>query len=142
MIKLFNYLTDKFSLAWQFVKFCMVGLTNLAVYLAVYWILTRLVHLHYIIASIGGFGVAVTWSFFINRKWTFKHEIGNSKKQYVTFFTANVISMCVNLVLLTFFIEILHIYDLYAQLIGSVIVAFFNFGLNRFWTFRRIKEVV
>lgn len=136
-----DYLSRKLGehhvkLGKQFIKFCLVGITNLAIYLAVYWLMTRLLSWHYLAASIAGFVIAVTWSFYFNLNWTFKAMSGDKKKQYLTFIVANLISMGVNLTLLTLFIEVFKIYDLFAQLISSFIVAFFNFGLNRFWTFR------
>ena len=137
IIQPIKILVDKYPLAHQFIKFCIVGVTNLSLYLAVFWLITRLVHLHYIIGSIGGFIVAVTWSFAINLHWTFKHKEGDRKKQYIKFIISNIISMCINLVLLAFFIEVIKLYDILAQLICSFIVAFFNFGLNKFWTFKK-----
>ena len=142
MIKLFDYLTDKFPLAWQFLKFCLVGLTNLALYLVVYWIMTRRFFWHYIPASIIGFIIAVTWRFFVNRKLTFKHDGTDHARQYITFILANLISMCANLILLTLLIEVVKLYDIFAQLISSFFIAFLNFGLNRFWTFRKPKGFV
>lgn len=132
-----NNLIAKYPLAWQFFKFCMVGFTNLGIYLLVYLIMTRLLFWHYIPASIVSFIVAVTWSYYINSRYTFKHDGSNAQKTYLTFITANLISMGVNLILLTLFIEVFKIYDIVAQLISSFFVAFFNFGLNRFWTFRK-----
>lgn len=136
IIAFFESIILKYPLLWQFVKFCTVGLTNLAIYLGIYWIMTRLFSWHYLPASIAGFIISVTWSFYFNLKWTFKHNGGNRKRQYVTFIAANLISMGVNLLLLTTLIEVFKLYDIAAQLICSVIVAFINFGLNRFWTFR------
>lgn len=127
----------KYPLIWQFVKFCLVGVTNLALSLGVYWLLTRLLFWHYLPASVIGFIIAVTWSFFVNRKWTFKHDGNDHGRQYVTFVAANLIGMAINLALLTLFIEFFKIFDIAAQLICSVIVAFINFGLNRFWTFKK-----
>lgn len=129
-------LIAKYPLVWQFFKFCLVGLTNLAIYLSVYWVMTRFFYWSYLPASIIGFLISVTWSFFINRKWTFKHIGTDHRRQYVVFIIANIISMTINLALLSIFIEIFKFYDITAQLICSVIVAFFNFCLNRFWTFR------
>lgn len=124
------------KLGKQFIKFCLVGVTNLAIYLAVYWLATRLLSWHYLFGSIAGFIVAVTWSFFVNLRWTFRAGGGDKKRQYLTFIAANLISMGVNLSLLTLFVEVFGIYDLYAQFTSSFIVAFINFSLNRFWTFK------
>jgi len=137
IVSFVNNLISRYHLAWQFFKFCLVGLTNLAIYLAIYYLITRVGHLHYIYGSIGGFLVAVTWSFVINLNWTFKHKTGDRRQQYVKFIIANLIGMGINLLLLSFFIEIIGLYDLAAQLVCTVFVAFINFGLNRFWTFRK-----
>jgi putative flippase GtrA len=124
------------KLGKEFVKFCLVGLTNLIIYLSVYWLMTRLLHWHYLPASVMGFVFAVSWSFVMNLNWTFKHKTGDVRIKYLKFFVANLIGLGINLVLLTLFIEIVKLYDLLAQLIVTVICAFINFAISRFWTFR------
>lgn len=130
-----------FLLGWillrQFVKFCLVGFTNLLVDFSIYWLLTRVFDCFYIVAAILSFLVAVTWSFFINRRWTFRHFCGDIKIQYLKFFTANLISLGLNLLIFYALVEYGQLNDLLAKLIVAVIVAFFNFAINRFWTFRR-----
>lgn len=131
-----NYLGHhRVKLGKEFIKFCIVGVTNLVIYMSVYWFFTRLFGWHYIAASICGFLVAVSWSFTINLNWTFRHKTGDRRYQYAKFFISNIIVMLLNLALLTFFIEALKIYDLLGQLFVSIIGAFVNFSLNRFWTF-------
>ncbi|MFA6227937.1 MAG: GtrA family protein [Patescibacteria group bacterium] len=127
----------KRSLFRQFIKFCLVGTSNFFVDLGVYWLMTRLFGLHYLIASVISFSVAVTWSFEFNRKWTFRHHNNNLKRQYVKFFIANIVSLSLNLSLLSLLIELAHVPDLWAKTLSALIVAIFNFSLNRFWTFRR-----
>jgi len=121
----------------QFIKFCLVGTSNFLIDLGVYWLMTRLFGLYYILASIISFAVAITWSFEWNRKWTFRYQGGDLKWRYIKFFIANIISLCLNLGLLTLFIELVHLPDLWAKAIASLIVAVFNFTLNRFWTFKK-----
>jgi putative flippase GtrA len=121
----------------QFIKFCLVGASNFLIDFLVYLLMTRLFGLHYIPASVISFAVAVTWSFEWNRKWTFRYQGSDLKWQYVKFFTANIISLCLNLGLLTLLIELFHIPDLWAKAVSSLIVAVFNFSLNRFWTFKK-----
>ncbi|HNW09711.1 MAG TPA: GtrA family protein [bacterium] len=130
-----------FFIGWvlfrQFVKFCLVGFTNLLIDFLVYWLLTRALGLFYIIAAILSFLVAVTWSFFINRHWTFRHFTGNIRRQYVKFFLANLASLVLNLAIFYALVDWGGLNDLLAKLLVAVIVAFFNFGLNRFWTFNQ-----
>lgn len=136
-----EYLSNKLGhyhvrLGKEFIKFCIVGTTNLLIYISIYWLTTRQLSWHYSVGSVAGFLVAVTWSFYFNLKWTFKSKIGEESQQYIKFVVANIVSLLFNLAFLALFIEFFRIYDLLAQFMSSFIVAFINFGLNRFWTFR------
>lgn len=124
------------NLTKQFIKFCLVGLTNLVVQLCFYFILTRFFHLYYIIAAVLAFIVAVTWSFYINKKWTFKQTDNDHKDQYVKFFIANSLIAVISISLLSLFVEKFGIHDLLSQFLASVICAIINFTINRFWTFK------
>ena len=128
---------NRYPVLAEFVKFCLVGLTNLAVDFLVYTFFTRVLHLYYILAAILSFIVAVTWSFYINKKWTFKYRPLNIKSLYFKFFIANTVSIIFNLVVFYCFVEYLHIPDLLAKFLSSVITAFINFSINKFWTFQK-----
>lgn len=130
-----NHIFRNRPLLKEYVKFCLVGLTNLAIDLIIYWFFTRIVGLYYIVAAILSFVVAVSWSFYINRKWTFRHSGVNLRAQYVKFFIANGIAINIQLVLLYLLVDIGGIFDLFAKLITTVIVSVINFSLNKWWTF-------
>jgi len=130
-------LLNRLPLMKEFIKFCLVGLTNLAVDFFVYWLLTRFFNWYYLLAAVASFLVAVSWSFFLNKRWTFRHRGGNLSRLYVKFFLANAVSIIFNLGLLYILVDFFNLHDLLAKLSASAIVAGFNFSLNRFWTFRR-----
>jgi putative flippase GtrA len=134
------YLFHKYPIAKEFVKFCLVGFTNLFVDIIVYFILTRLFNLHYIIAAMGSFVLAVSWSFVINRYWTFRHQGRDVGNQYVKFLIANAFVMVLNLSLMYTLVDLLHVYDLLSKLIIAVILAFVNFTINKLWTFKTVKH--
>ena len=135
--KIYNfYLFNRYPIAKEFVKFCLVGFLNLLVDMSVYWIATRIFGLFYILAAVLAFIVAVTFSFFINRSWTFRYQGTDLKLRYARFFVANLIAIAINLILLYLLVDIVGIYDIWAKLIITVVMSFFNFSLNKFWTFR------
>ncbi len=106
-----------------------------------YWFLTRICHLQYLLAALCSFIIVVSWSFYINRKWTFRHTGTDLRRQYIKFFTANSISAALNLTLLFLTVDYLNIYDLLAKIIVSVTVGLFNFSLNKAWTFKSVATV-
>jgi len=129
-------LFSRYPVSKQFIKFCLVGLTNVAVELIVYIILTRTCKLFYIVAALLAYLVAVSWSFLINRRWTFRHNGRDIHRQYAKFFIANTVSETINIFLLYLFVNQGGMHDILAKFLASFIVAFFNFALNRWWTFK------
>lgn len=127
---------DQYPIIKEFIKFCLIGLTNLVVDFTIYWILTRIFGLFYIVAAIFSFIVAVSWSFALNRRWTFRYQGNDLKTRYVKFFVANCLSLGINLILFYLFVDWFNIHDLLAKFLVAVIVAFINFSLNKFWTFK------
>lgn len=120
----------------QLFAFGMVGVTNIIVDLTVYWCLTRLFGWHYLAAAVGSFMISVTWSFLLNRRWTFRHRGSGIRGQYVRFFAVNSISAFFNLLLLDILIRQFGVYDLLAKVTVSLAIGIFNFSLNKWWTFR------
>jgi putative flippase GtrA len=135
------YIFEKYPFTREFVKFCLVGFTNLVIDLLIYSLLTRVLGVYYLLAAVLSFVVAVTWSFFINRRWTFKKSTGVIPGQYAKFFISNTISLAISLVLLYVLVDIWSINDLYAKGGVAVLVAFFNFTLNKLWTFGHIRSI-
>lgn len=132
-----NKIIIKYPIIKEFIKFCLVGMTNLVIDMSVYYFLTRFLHLYYIVAGCISFVISVTWSFYINRKWTFRMAHDDSSSRYFKFFGANFISIVINLTLLYLMVDFWHWHDITAKLITTVIVAFVNFSLNKYWTFSR-----
>ena len=130
----------KYPVAKEFIKFCLVGFSNLILDMSGYWIFTRVFHLYYILAAVLSFSIAVTWSFFVNRRWTFRRRGSGFAGQYFKFIAANLISMALNLSLLYLFVDYGGLHDLLAKLISSFFVAFVNFTINKFWTFGKTDE--
>lgn len=131
----------KYPIAKEFIKFCIVGLSNLVIDMAGYYVLTRFAHLYYIIAGVISFTIAVTWSFYINSKWTFKVEKDTSWNRYIKFIVANLISMIISLSLLFMAVDILGWHDMMAKLVSAVFVAMLNFSINKYWTFGTRRDV-
>jgi dolichol-phosphate mannosyltransferase len=120
----------------ELVKFCVVGASGYVVNLAVYTVLVHLVGLHYAVAAVGSFLVAVTNNYLWNRLWTFRHQRGAVVGQGVRFFVVSVAALGANLVVLTLLVES-GLDEVLAQAIAIVLVTPVNFIGNKLWSFRR-----
>ncbi len=77
-----------------FVRFALVGLTNVTLDFTVYLSLTRLFtwwQVHFLLANAVAFAVANTNSFLWNRHWTFSAREGSARRQYINFLITSLV---------------------------------------------------
>ena len=120
----------------QLVKFCVVGATGYVVNLVVYTLLLDGAGLHYVLAAIGSFLVAVTNNYAWNRAWTFRHERGHVVLQGLRFFVVSALALGANLLVLHTLVSA-GLGEVTAQAIAIVLVTPVNFIGNKLWSFRR-----
>jgi len=120
----------------QLVRFCLVGASGYVVNLAVYTLLLDGAGLHYVLAAIGSFLVAVTNNYAWNRAWTFRHARGHFVLQGLRFLVVSALALGANLLVLHALVSS-GIGEVTAQAIAIVIVTPVNFIGNKLWSFRR-----
>jgi putative flippase GtrA len=120
----------------QLLKFSVVGGSGYVVNLAVYTLLLKGAGVHYLVAAVGSFLVAVTNNYLWNRLWTFRTQRGHVVFQGMRFFVVAVLALLANLVLLRVLVE-LGVGKILAQAIAIVLVTPINFVGNKLWSFRR-----
>jgi len=141
-LKLFSFSNLK-ALAFQFIKFGIVGFSNTVISYLIYSAFVFL-GLHYLVAGIIAFFVSVLNSFFWNNKYVFKKETGQKRnilhsliKTYVSYAFSGLL---IHNLLLIFFIEFMHISKYIAPLFGLTITIPMNFFMNKLWAFKVIKN--
>jgi dolichol-phosphate mannosyltransferase len=120
----------------QLVKFSVVGASGYLVNLAVYTALLRGAGLHYELAAIGSFLVAVTSNYVLNRSWTFRGERGHVAYQGLRFLVVSLVSLGANLLILQGLVAA-GLDEVLAQAVAIVLVTPLNFVGNKLWSFRR-----
>ena len=119
----------------QLAKFSAVGASGYVVNLAVYaWLLEA--GLHFNLAALCSFLVAVTNNYTWNRVWTFRGQRGHVAYQGLRFLVVAVAALAVNELLLTAFVAA-GAGKIVAQAIAVVLVMPINFVGNKLWSFRR-----
>lgn len=141
----------------QFIKFFLVGIMNTAVDLAILNIETILSGVRdgsgYAIQKGISFLAAVTFSYFINKYWTFQDKSKeNEGKKFSQFFFVSIIGMIINVTVATVVVTYLKtpINDLLqlplltdqlwvsiGALGGTAIGLFWNFIGYKFWVFKK-----
>lgn len=123
----------------QFIKFGLVGVSNTAISLAVYYIFLMIDRDLYLAGNVVGWVVSVANAFFWNNKYVFTSEssgwkVGIKKlgKTYFSYGATFVLSTA----LLYLEVDILHWSASISPLINLLITIPLNFLLNKFWAFR------
>lgn len=123
----------------QFVKFAIIGAGNTFLHLGVYLGLTRSSEYwneHYLWANLVAFVVSASSSYILNKNWTFKDKSKRIHIQYPKFIAVSSIGLLINETILYLLVTHFEFYDLIAMAIAIGVVLFWNFVINRLWTFR------
>ena len=134
-----HHVFAKYPAAKQFAKFVMVGLVNTAIDFFIYFSLTRgtdFFERHLLSANIIAFSIAATNSFFWNKKWTFRDQGKNYHVQYSKFLIVSIGGLLLSQGIFVLGVHYLKISDIITKLAAVAIVTFWNFALNKLWTFK------
>lgn len=123
----------------QFFKFGVVGISNTAISLLVYYIFLWVSEGLYLVGNIVGWIVSVANAFFWNNKFVFSSE-GSGWKSTLTRIGKTYLSygatFLISTVLLYIEVDVLHWSAVLCPIINLLITIPANFLLNKFWTFR------
>ena len=129
----------------QFIKFCLVGVTNTAV---AYFLNIGILFLlkdagwrwDYIFANVTSFTISIFWSFYWNSKYVFKEkpdEVRNKWKALgKTFLSYGFTGYILNNILLFVLVDMLGMSKYIAPLVTLIISVPVNFLLNKLWAFK------
>ena len=120
----------------QFVKFGIVGASSTIIDWGIYLLLTRTFGLFYLMAKILSFSVAVLNSYIWNRRWTFRSNDPAKLRQFIKFLTISIVGVVLNALIMYLSVDYLYLNDIYGLVFATVIVMFWNFLANKFYTFR------
>ena len=119
----------------QFIKFCVVGVSNTSVSLMAYYVCIFL-NIHYVLANIISWVIGVFNSFYWNNRYVFTSTTCWWRallKSYVSYG----FSLVAGLLLMSLLIEVFGISVLLAPLLVMIIMTPINFVLNKIWVFKR-----
>jgi len=97
-------------------------------------------HEHYLAANSCSFVVVVTWSFFWNKRWSFKDQSTNHTVQYTKFVAVTLGGIIIAQTVLYVGVEVFSVQDLIAKAIAGPVVLFWNFTMYRLCAFRAYAE--
>lgn len=150
----------------QFLKYCIVGASNILISQAVYAIIIFFKG-NYLFASLMGFVISVLNAYYWSNKYVFKEEEGREKRVWwkvlLKTYTAYAGGFVVNTALLFFWVDVIRLSrfmnplaelfagwgldrldadflgEMLASVLNLVVTIPMNFVLNKYWAYRQKK---
>ncbi len=128
----------------QFIFFGLIGASGIVVGLGILN-LSMLIYQNFVIANLISFLVAVTWNFFLNRRFTFKSQDKSVFRQWCRFILACLTGAAANWAIsMTLYYSLGHFYNHFNQaaLIGVATGFIANFFLSKRFVFQACAKPV
>ncbi|PIQ24763.1 hypothetical protein COW36_23620 [bacterium (Candidatus Blackallbacteria) CG17_big_fil_post_rev_8_21_14_2_50_48_46] len=126
-----------------FFRYVAVGILGTAVDLGTLYLLTHLSGIDPRKSWLFPFFVtlaflfAVVNNYILNRLWTFESRGNQVSSEFFRFFLVSLGGLALTQALMWVFVSLLGVWYMLAKALTSMLVLVWNFGLNKFWTFRK-----
>lgn len=120
----------------RLVKFGFVGFSGLIIDFGITWICKEKLKSNKYLANSIGFLFGVTNNYFLNRYFTFKNHNQNIANQFISFLIIAIIGFGLNTLFLYLLQKKTEINFYACKFLVTLIVFFWNFGANSFYTFK------
>ncbi len=132
------------SIVRQFIKFCIIGGTSAIINFSIYYSTVEFFGLWYIYSAIISFIASAFFNFTANKFWTFRSgdkSIGVVGGQLTKYAVVMVLGLTINTSIIYGLTESFGLDYRISWVFSTGIVTFWNFGFNRFWTFKKAPSL-
>jgi len=122
----------------EIINYLIAGFLTLIVSISSYALLTKILHVYYIISNIVSWILAVIFAYYVNRKFVFGSTSTKKEKtrEIINFFKYRVLSLIIETILMYLLVDIILINDLLSKVIVQIIVIILNYIFSKFLIFK------
>lgn len=119
----------------QFIRFNIIGVVNVILTLALYFLLIFL-GWHHVLALTAEYAFGICFSFFMNKRFTFRIQSRATPAMFGKMIATYGLLFLGNLGLLVFFVDFLHVNPYLGQIVSFSILMFIAFFMQKLFVFR------
>ncbi len=119
----------------QFIKFGIVGFTNVLIALSVFYLTVHL-GFHYQIANVTSFIISSLNGFVLNKIWVFKSESNKYFNQIIKYYFVYISSLLLSMLMSFVYIELFGGYVFLSPIINLFITVPYNYMLSKLWIYK------
>lgn len=121
------------------VLYGIIGSFSSGLDFAIYTLLVQVVGLQYIFANCISVLGGISTSFVLNRNYNFQVK-DNTKRRFAIFLTVGLCGLMLSNLILYVCIDVLDLNKIISKLLSIVLVVFFQFLVNKYFTFKPSKN--
>ena len=123
------------NLRIEVTKFTLVGAINFVLTFVFFFLLLKIIKIHYLISLSAAWILGMVFSYVCNFVWVFKPEQKlQFKARLVKYLSASLISIVLNLLILNYIVERTDFDPFYVQIGLIPLIVVFNFSTTKFWS--------
>ncbi len=136
MILIKQIILNLYSKFRNLILYGIIGIFSAGLDFIIFYTLTTILEIFYLIANIFSVTIGITTSFILNREYNFQVK-DKVFKRYLIFISVGFVGLLFSSALLYFFIDILTLDIIVSKVLSIVFVVLIQFFLNRYITFRK-----
>jgi putative flippase GtrA len=123
---------------FKLIRYLISGGTAAAVTLSVSFICTSLLKIHYLTSSVIAFSLGLCVSFVLQKFWTFTHHsLHRVKEEAGMYLLVGLFNLCINALLMFFFVEKMHLWYLLGQFLAAGLIAIESYYIYKIVVFKQ-----
>ena len=115
----------------ELISYLFFGVLTTLVNWGSYWLLTDVLHVHYMAAAFFAQVLSILFAYVTNRRWVFESKVRGAK-----FFGARGVSLVMDLLCMYLGVDLLSLNDKAVKVVSSVIVVIANYIFSKLFVFR------
>lgn len=119
-------------------RYMIAGGMGALINFLIYFILLKLFSVYYLLASIISFTLSLIAGFYFQKHFTFQDGSQNNiKKQMTYYYVFSSINLIINVILLSFFVEVMKMDQVLAKILTLAILAVWSFFIYQNYIFKQ-----
>ena len=122
----------------ELIAYGVVGVMTTLINMAVFWLFNTPLAVHYTVANIIAWVLAVVFAFFANKIFVFENHGWSSAvvlHEAAAFFLSRIASLLVDMAGMALMISVLRCDEMLSKFLVNILVILINYVLGKFWVF-------
>ena len=125
---------------WELFWYCFFGAVGTLVNILIFYLLSKMQNVHYLIANLVAWMFSVAFAFVTNKIWVFNSKLWIFSvwvKECIQFIFARIGTCVFDMGYMFFAISLLHFDETISKVVANVIVMILNYILSKIWIFKK-----